>query len=343
MAPPPPTDVLDAFGLHGREPVPITTGLINRTFLSYQAGERRILQLLNPIFAPEVNEDIEAVTEHLAASGLETPRLVRTAAGEAWFTDQEGGVWRVLTHVEGETVERVDSPRRAWEAGGLLGRFHTALQDLDHQFNHHRLGVHDTEAHLKNMAASLEQHRDHDSFDEAARMAFDIRNLATAYLLRVENLPDRVVHGDPKISNFIFAQNGRARCLVDLDTLARMPLHLELGDALRSWCNPAGEEQPGILDLELAGAALEGYAASAPTLAPGERAALPWAAGLIAMELAARFCADALQESYFGWDPARYPSASAHNLARARSQLLLAISAHEALDELERLVARLWS
>ena len=36
-----------------------------------------------------------------------------------------------------------------------------------------------------------------------------------------------------------------------------------------------------------------------------------------AAQLAARFCADALNESYFGWDQTRFPTASAHNQATA--------------------------
>ena len=44
--------------------------------------------------------------------------------------------------------------------------------------------------------------------------------------------PDRVVHGDPKINNILFEADGKTGlCLVDLDTLGRMPLPLELGDA----------------------------------------------------------------------------------------------------------------
>ena len=41
----------------------------------------------------------------------------------------------------------------------------------------------------------------------------------------------------------------------------------------------------------------------------------------ILIELAARFCADAVQESYFGWDPQVYASRSEHNQVRARGQL----------------------
>ena len=39
----------------------------------------------------------------------------------------------------------------------------------------------------------------------------------------------------------------------------------------------------------------------------------------ITVELAARFCADALRERYFRWDERRYASASAHNQARTRA------------------------
>ena len=46
----------------------------------------------------------------------------------------------------------------------------------------------------------------------------------------------------------------------------------------------------------------------------------------ITLELAARFCADALEESYFGWNKEVFSSASAHNLHRAKIQLGLARS-----------------
>jgi hypothetical protein len=53
---------------------------------------------------------------------------------------------------------------------------------------------------------------------------------------------------------------------------------------------------------------------------------------VVCIELAARFCVDAFDDSYFGWDPARFPSRRAHNLVRARGQLALALDvrAHRA-------------
>ena len=40
----------------------------------------------------------------------------------------------------------------------------------------------------------------------------------------------------------------------------------------------------------------------------------------ISLELAARFCADALNERYFGWDAERFAGRGEHNLHRAHGQ-----------------------
>ena len=140
------------------------------------------------------------------------------------------------------------------------------------------------------------------------------------------SLPKRIAHSDLKISNLLFAEHdGEARCLIDLDTVARMPIAHELGDALRSWCNPLGEDVTETrFDHVLYDAALEGYLAAAPSLSPEEIASIPLGLVTIATELAARFCTDAIEDRYFGWDPTRFPSRRAHNEVRARGQLCLA-------------------
>jgi len=154
---------------------------------------------------------------------------------------------------------------------------------------------------------------------------------------------ERIVHGDPKVSNLIFAADSdRALCLVDLDTVSRMAVALELGDALRSWCNPATEDALSARFVRpFFEAAVAGYAEAAPGfLAPAEWQAIPAGTLTITVELAARFCADALRERYFGWDNRRYPSASAHNQARTRGQLQVAESLKVEQGALEETTAR---
>ncbi len=64
-------------------------------------------------------------------------------------------------------------------------------------------------------------------------------------------------------------------------------------------------------------------------LAPGERESLALGLERIALELAARFATDALEERYFAWDPARFASRGEHDLLRARGQLSLYRQARE--------------
>ena len=55
---------------------PLADGLINHT---WAVGDPpvAVVQRLNRIFAPEVNLDIDAVTQHLEARGMLTPRPLR--------------------------------------------------------------------------------------------------------------------------------------------------------------------------------------------------------------------------------------------------------------------------
>jgi Ser/Thr protein kinase RdoA (MazF antagonist) len=298
-----------------------------------------VLQRVNPIFSARVNRDIDVVTRHLRAKGLAAPELLPTANGALWL-EHDGGVWRTLGYVDGVTHESAATPERAREAGRLLGAFHVALGDLDHRFENVRLGVHDTAKHLAALTATVATRTAHPSYPAVAALAAEIEALA-AGLAPLPAAPDRIVHGDPKISNVVFEpDNGRAICLIDLDTLSRMPIALELGDALRSWCNPGAEDgADAAFSTALCAAAVEGYAADARgLLEPAEWGAIPLATLTISVELAARFCADALEESYFGWDAARYASASDHNQARTRAQLGIAHAIRAATSALETLV-----
>lgn len=311
---------------------PLSGGLINATFAVTAAGQEFVLQRVHPVFAPEIHHNIAAVTEHLRGRGEASPRLLATSEGDRWADLEAAGIWRAMTRVPGVSFDAVQSPAQAHAAGQLVGRFHAALTDLDYKFTARRLHVHDTPAHLRTLAEALEQHADH-------RLFAEVKALAAAIVGRVGQLPApeptplRICHGDLKFNNILFegtCSEGQvqARCLIDLDTVGPMALHHELGDAWRSWCNPAGEERGSpTFDAEIFAAALNGYlkALTFP-LEPAERRNLVHGVEWISLELAARFAADALNERYFGWDQGRFSRAGEHNLHRAKGQWAL----HEA-------------
>jgi len=339
---PPDPAVLDAFLLASAPLERATSGLINPTwFVRARDGSELVLQRLNAIFPAEVNLDIEAVTRHLFAKGIATPILVASRYGKLWH-EHDGAVWRVLTRIDGVTRDALESPAQAREAGRLLAEFHVALSDLEHEFRSRRLGVHDTVRHLEALRDALEEHRGHRDFAAVRPLAEQVLALA-AELPALPPMPDRIVHGDPKISNVMFAAAAdRALCLIDLDTLARMPVALELGDALRSWCNPATEDAPDARFVRpFYAAAVEGYASAARgLLGPQEWGAIADGTLTITVELAARFCADALRERYFRWDEGRYASSSTHNQARTRAQLAIAATLRTELPALREIGGR---
>ncbi len=207
-----------------------------------------------------------------------------------------------------------------------MGRFHAALQGMEHTFVGMREGIHDTPKHLARLRQAVDAYPQHRLHANVVALASDILAAASC-LAPLPPLAPRVCHGDLKFNNFIFAgpdlpERDQAVCLIDLDTLGPMSLAYELGDAWRSWCNRAGEDSRGAsLDLEVFRASLRGYVSELQRdLSPEERQALLGGPEWISLELAARFAADALCESYFGWDRSRFPAAGEHNLVRARSQ-----------------------
>jgi Ser/Thr protein kinase RdoA (MazF antagonist) len=334
--------VLLAYGFSTRATLTaLEGGLINRTYRVDEAGRRTVLQRLHPIFAPEVNLDIAAITAHLAQHGLVTPRVVPTVDGALWTIDEQNFCWRMLTWIEGHTFAVVDHAAQAHSAGQLVARFHGALRDLSHRFHFTRPGAHDTPLHLAKLESALAEHDRHERYAEVAPVAHAILGQARS-LAPLPGGPKRVVHGDLKISNLLFAGE-RAIALLDLDTMAELTIPIELGDALRSWCNPAGEDASRAhFRAEVFEAAIAGYGPLAGWLEPVEREALVLGVETICLELAARFCADALNESYFGWSPDKFASRSEHNLARARSQLSLAASVAAQRSALEAVVARIF-
>lgn len=337
-----PRAVLDAYRLETADDQdlrPLPGGLINQTFIARPgAGAKIILQRLHPIFAGEVNDDIAAITEQLAAAGLETPRLIPTRDG-GWWIKEDGAVWRAQTFIPGITVDAVDGPAVAEAAGELVGRFHAALGDCEHRFAFTRSGVHDTEAHIAKLERLVAAPPDELWAAGAVELGRSILEVAAARP-RWSPLPERICHGDLKISNVRFAsiEPPIARCLVDLDTLGRMSLAYELGDALRSWCNGSEDAGRPRFRADVFEAALAGYVRGNPQVEHRELAAVPAGTLTISIELAARFCADVFEDSYFGWDAKRFLDRRSHNLVRARNQLALAGQIRAGLGALERVV-----
>ena len=158
-------------------------------------------------------------------------------------------------------------------------------------------------------------------------------------LLLPADLPQRVVHGDPKISNVLY-RGREAVGMIDLDTCNRHTVLVDLGDAVRSWCRDGSEDEEQRFMVERFEAMIRGYAAEGPGLDSAELTHLGGAGRLITLELASRFARDVMQDEYFAYDAARYPSRRAHNQARTRAMLFLAKDMQTQRAQMDEIIDR---
>jgi len=320
--------VANEFRLDGKavDLEPLGKGHINDTFLvTTEGGGVYVLQRVNPIFAATVLEDIDVLTREMKRAGFTTTELVPTRTGELGSVIS-GELWRVLTYIRGQTLEEGITENRARNAMGFLAKFHHTFADHDYIFRHVREGFHDTP---RIMATLEETTRMYTGTKKSAALADLSGDILAAYGKTPHawaHLPKRIIHGDPKLNNIRFAEHSdEAVALLDLDTLGRHSVVVDIADAARSWCNRAdeGDERGASFDLGTFRAMAEGYAEHADFLTAEERRSIPGAILQIALELGARFATDAYRESYFKLDRTRYPDLFTQNFAKARAQFAL--------------------
>jgi len=289
------------------------------------------------------------------------PRVLRNASGDPWL-EEEGNFWRAIHFVPGTTsLDVLETPSQAREVGYGLGRFHELLHDLPcDQLADTLEGFHITPRYLAHYHALLQAadapgasgplddaHRPGaDPELEAWAHHFVAQREALAGVLErakaAGELPLRPIHGDPKVNNVLLdARSGQAVALVDLDTVNPGLVHYDIGDCLRSACNPLGEEtlspERVCFDLERCAALLEGYGVAAGhVLRPADHDYLFDAIRLISFELGLRFFSDHLAGNvYF------HTNRPGHNLDRALVQFHLAASIEAQEREIRGLLGRL--
>ncbi len=366
----PMTEALEAIAdcFHPRERITgirsLGSGNVNETFLVTHEGRREsgafVLQRLNrTVFArPDlVMGNLLALGEHvqrrlqspppeLQGRRWEVPQVLPSRQGAAAWVEQDGEVWRSISYIGAATTTDVITDRRqAREVGYGLGMFHSLISDLPVDALADTLeDFHVTPSYLRRFDVVLrEQTGLRPSAGLADAMAFveqrrDGVDVLEAALERGE-LHQRPIHGDPKINNVMMDEaTGQAVGLIDLDTVKPGLIHYDIGDCLRSCCNPVGEETSELdqvrFDLGLAESILEGYlSVAAGFLSEWDRAYLPDCIRLIPFELGLRFLTDHLDgDRYFR---TAFPG---HNLQRAQVQFRLTLSIESQMEQIRRLI-----
>ena len=301
----------------------ITDGLINQTF---DIDDLFILQKVNPIFGPQVNDDIAHLTEILSKHQVPVPKLICTLDKKYSIDGKDFGLaegqWRLMTKLAGKTHHFVENIEQIRTLIKVLSQFHRALDQYHYTFKHTRPGVHDFERHHNNLKIAIDKYKNHRLYQKVVDLTQKIEHLSRfvdyTKVMDCEDL--RIIHGDPKISNFLFTDN-TITGVIDLDTMAQSRVSFDIGDGIRSWANPRAEDQEPAYNREYAREALGLYIEISDFLTKAERQSLPCAAPFITLELSMRFAKDALSEDYFGFNPEI--GHGEHSLLRAQSMATL--------------------
>ena len=326
-------------------------GNINDTYLvTTDSNEEThfVLQRINTQVFKHPNlimQNMRIFTEHMRRrareEGLrwEMPRVLNTCEGQDFYLDSENNFWRAISYVHGarsyDTISNLDHAR---EVGYSLGTFQSLISDLPVGLLADTLeGFHIMPRYLE----YFDRTYSHNGFVSNSEVRFGLDFVAArrdwAHVLedahKQGKLQRRPVHGDPKVNNVMIEETtGRAISLVDLDTVKPGLVHYDIGDCMRSGCNPLGEEteqwEAVRFEPEIGEAILTGYITQARRfLTAADYEYLFDSIRLLTFELGIRFFTDHLAGNvYF---KVKHPE---HNLIRALVQFKLteSIEAHEA-------------
>lgn len=323
-------------------------GNVNDTFLvspRAENSERFILQRINSrVFrSPElVMQNIRIFTRHafkrlesapLAGRRWEIPRVLLTRDSRDCWRDPDGYFWRAISFIGNAcSFDTINGIQHAREVGFALGFFHNLVSDLPPEILGDTLeGFHVTPRYLQRYDAVLKKTEAAKSPDSLYCQNFISERRAFAGVLEEAlargRLMLRPIHGDPKVNNIMIdTETLQAVSIVDLDTVKPGLVQYDIGDCLRSCCNPVGEETEKLEEVrfepDLCRAILRGYIPAAREFfTVDDYEFIFHAVRLIAFELGLRFFTDYLQgDVYFKVERRE------HNLVRALVQFRLAES-----------------
>jgi len=332
----------------------IESGLINKTYIveCLSNGEKfkYILQCLSKIFESQelVNMNHKLVTDHiqnkekithinLDKQRWEVPALIRCNSNNNFLFPFESDCWRAMVYIdETFTCDILEGKTMASQVGIGLAKFHEKCSDLDFEKLVNSIkNFHNTNYYIYQFNNIIRGYNFNELEDNIQKR---VQNLIFDLLTHIKYIKCKlgylnkktinhsVIHGDPKLSNFLFDIKYKyVVSLIDLDTVSSGYLITDLADCIRSICNIVGEDTDLIKDVyfDIGSCVnfLKGYFSIQNINNSFCFELLPEYIYLIIVELTIRFLNDFLQSnSYFR---VNYPT---QNLYRAEVQFQLLFS-----------------
>jgi hypothetical protein len=273
--------------------------------------------------------------------------VVTTKAGDAYYQDVAGNVWRMYNFIENAvTYDSLQSAALAREAARMFGWFQRMLIDLPGPPLYETIpGFHNTPRRFARFQEVVKADVANRARNARTEIDFAFENAAICHVLydlvKGGDIPVRIAHNDAKINNVMFdTSTSKGVCVIDLDTVMPGLSVYDFGDLVRTATCPAAEDERDLskvaVDTQLFEALARGFVEGAGSfLTPAERQHLVFGGLLITFEQLIRFLTD-----YLAGDVYYKVHREGHNLDRTRTQMKLVQSILEQEELLNQLVER---
>lgn len=346
--------IIKTFGIEPGKYVthPYGIGLINHTWKVSGPGDEYILQKINKnIFKSpkDIAANIRHIAQYLARNNANYLFIspIKSSNGSDLVQDELGDYFRLTPFVSGSrTIDTVNTKDQAFEAARQFGLFTRLLSGFDSNLLKYTLNdFHNltlrfsqfTEAHAK-ASPSLKK-----KAGLAIQEVLRHTHIVQVYenIVMQKSIPIRVIHHDTKISNVLFDADDMGLCVIDLDTVMPGYFISDLGDMMRTYLSPAGEEEKNldkvVVRRDFFKAIIKGYFHEmGDVLTVTEKELVIYAGEFIIYMQAIRFLTDYLNGNIY-----YTVSYAEQNLVRALNQFKLLNEYMKAKKELESFIFEL--
>ena len=243
----------------------LASGHINDTYLIETSKKPSvILQRINhTVFkdVPSLISNKVAISKHLLKKMQYLPaemlmqkvvQFVPAKQQYYYYKDTDGNFWNMMLYIENSvTYSTVTNEEIAYEGGKLIGDFLHLTSDFDSSL------LSEVIPKFHDMTYRFSQ------FEQSLKMASKERlESANTEIKKVYSYKDemhilqqlkesgqlkiRVTHNDTKISNILFDTTKKGICVIDTDTVMPGIVHYDFGDAIRTICNTAAEDEKNL-------------------------------------------------------------------------------------------------
>lgn len=334
----------------------LTSGHINATFLIKTNNENDyVLQRINNyvfknaktliLNKVKVSEHIQTKLKDLSLKeqNRRVLKFIKTKDNLPYYLDEEGNYWNLTLFIEGsKNFEKVTTYEIAYEGGKLYGEFLNLTNSLDTS------QIVDIIPNFHEMSFRYAQFEDSLKNSSTYRLKLAKHEIEKTQVLKEEmhilqnlknegKIPLRITHNDTKISNALFDENNKGLCVIDTDTVMVGIIHYDFGDAVRTICNTAFEDETNLdkvqFNLEFYKAFTKGFLKTTyKQLSLLDVQYLALAAKTITFIMGLRMLTDFLNNDVY------YKTAyKLHNLDRTKNQFKLVDSISENFKKMNKI------